>query len=111
MNAYLVEAGVLLNKGDAEFESYNTVYDSKYGYYDEDQYYMQDESTACSNAREYVGAGVDNTYAIVTLIEARDGSDFNSEVKNNAYSADMVIYSIAKMNGNIVENFVGRSAC
>ena len=35
MKAYLLDEGILLTEKDAKFESYNTVYDKKYGYYEE----------------------------------------------------------------------------
>ena len=41
MRAYLMDIGILLEKKDAEFESYSVVYDKKYRYFDEDQCYVR----------------------------------------------------------------------
>lgn len=41
MRVYLIDEGILLTENDKEFESYATVYDKKYGYYDEGQYYVK----------------------------------------------------------------------
>lgn len=109
MRAYLLDEGVLLTEKDAEFESYNTVYDKKYGYYDEGQYYIATEDEAIKQAKQYVVDGVENTYAVVSNTTLDDNIDINDDelcVEDEEYITDNVIYSVAKINGKIVENFI-----
>lgn len=104
------DVGVLLTKDDEEFESYSLVYDHKYGYYDEDQtaYKASDLDEAIKYAKEYVANGVDMTYAVIT-----DQGQFNyceqfdaEDIEGFTYHCEDVIYSVAKINGVIVENFI-----
>ncbi|MEE1255979.1 MAG: hypothetical protein UHN47_05650 [Lachnospiraceae bacterium] len=108
MRAYLLDEGVLLTKEDAEYEAYATVYDKKYGYYDEGQCYKADKTTATINAKRYVEDGVENTYAIVSNTWLPNDFDFEEGyVEDEKYKLEDVIYSVAKINGEIVENFLG----
>lgn len=109
MRAYLLEVGILLSEKDAEFESYNIVYDKRYGYYDEGQCYIATEDEAVKQAKQYVINGVENTYAVVsntTLDDCVDLDDENLCVDCEDYIADNIVYSVAKIDGKIVENFI-----
>lgn len=111
MRAYLIDEGILLTEEDEEFESYATVYNKKYGYYDEGQYYIKDEQRAIEDAKAYVEAGVENTYAIVSNTTLDDDVDIDDDelavdVVCEEYILDNVVYSVAKINGKIVEHFL-----
>ncbi|MCT7397779.1 hypothetical protein N5B56_01590 [Eubacterium sp. LFL-14] len=107
--ALLVDEGVLLERENKEFESYNKVYDKKYGYYDEGQYYkrLKEKDEVIKDAKKYVEDGVDNTYVVVSKTLLPDEVDVNTvDVEDENYYVEDVIYSVAKMDGKIVENFV-----
>lgn len=109
IRAYLVDEGILLKKGNPEFEQYATAYDKEYGYWDEAQFYMEQEQEAIAEAKKYVENGVDGTYAVVSVNTLPDNFDFEAgnEVQDTeTYLVADVIYSAAKVDGNIVENFV-----
>jgi hypothetical protein len=109
MRAYLLDVGILLTEKDTEFESYNTVYDKKYGYYDEGQCYIATEDEAIKQAKQYVVDGVENTYAVVSNTTLDDDIDINDDelcVEDEEYITDNIVYSVAKINGKIVENFI-----
>ena len=109
MRAYLLDEGILLTEKDAEFGSYNTVYDKKYGYYYEGQCYIATEDEAVKQAKQYVIDGVENTYAVVSNTTLDDDVDINDEelsVDYEEYITDNIVYSVAKIDGKIVENFI-----
>lgn len=93
---YYIEMGVLImpNEDPELFDQYNNVFNKKYGFFDEDRYKASVLEEAKSNAFEYVKNGVENTYAIIT--------------EGNSYAMEDVIFSVAKLNGNLVENFLER---
>lgn len=106
---YLVDCGVL--ESLEQTEAVYVTYDRKYGYYDECQYYEPVFENAQQSALEYVKHGCDGTYAIVSKsrhkIEAFNGENiYDSLVKDEDYDTKSVAYSVAKIDGNIVENFV-----
>lgn len=111
MRAYLIDEGILLSEDDKEFKDYATVYDKKYGYYDEGQYYKKEKKEAIEDAKAYVEAGVENTYAIVSNTTLDDDVEFDDEELTvdceEEYILDNVVYSVAKINGEIIEHFLG----
>lgn len=107
MRAYFVEEGILLTEENEEFEAYSSVYDKKYGYYDEDQFYVAEEKVAIAAAKSYVENGVDRTYAVVSNLILPDDFDFDDQcLGGENYQIEDIIYSVVKMNGEIVEGFV-----
>lgn len=93
---YFVEVGVLLDENNEEFEQYNIVYDHKYGYYDENQYFSESFNKAKKEITEYVQKGIKMTYGIIS----------NNDI-TRSYFTESIIYSIMKDNsGNIIENFI-----
>lgn len=102
---FLVDEGILLNRDDKSFEMYAYAYDNQYGYYDEDQFYVESKEDAIKQAKEYVEDGAENTYAIVSDSYVSDDNDLTI-LEDESYLPEDVIYSVAKINGNIVENFV-----
>ena len=109
MKAYLLDVGVLLSKEDEEFDFYSQAYNGKYGFYDEGQCYESNEMTAIVNARQYVEDGVENTYAIVSNTWLPNDFDFEEGcVEDETYKMEDVIYSAAKINGEIVEDFLSK---
>lgn len=107
MKVYLVDVGVLLSKEHEEFEKYAIVYDKRYGYYDEDQFYTRTKEEAIEYVKKYVEEGVDLTYGIISNATLPDDYDFeNDSFGPEKYELSDVIYSIAKFDGKIKENFV-----
>ena len=109
-NAILLDVGVLLTKDNEEFEFYSSVYDHEYGYYDENQiaYKGEDLIEAIKYAREYVSAGVDMTYAVITnqgIINYNEPWE-DDRIEDFTYKHEDVIFSIAKINGEIKEFFI-----
>ena len=107
MKAYLVDVGVLLTKEDEEFDCYSCVYDHKYGYYDESQYYVSTKEKATKEIKEYVENGVEGTYGIVSLtildddITKQDIDDGNVDVSNEYYLKEDVCVGYAKINNQV----------
>ena len=51
--------------------------------------------------------GVEKTYAIISTTEIPDDFDFDEGcVEDEKYSVEDIVYSVAKINGEIVENFI-----
>ena len=106
----LCEVGVLLPKDHEEFEQYATVWDREWGYYNENDilYEEADTEEAIQYAREYVNKGVDMTYAIV----CNEGDCHyelplsEQETSDMTYDPADVIFCIAKINGEIIEDFM-----
>lgn len=95
----------LISITNKSFEMYAYAYDNQYGYYDEDQFYVESKEDAIKQAKEYVEDGAENTYAIVSDSYVSDDNDLTI-LEDESYLPEDVIYSVAKINGNIVENFV-----
>lgn len=102
----MVDLGVLLMPGDDEFESYATVYDRKYGYYDEVQEfrYGSELEDVKAEARKYVEDGVDGTYAVITSQGCAGCEPLGSmDVGSADHSVESVVWSLAKLDGEIAE--------
>lgn len=109
------EVGVLLKPDHKEFDAYAIVYDKKYGYFNENDiaYKEVDKEKAIAYAKEYVEKGVDMTYAIITdeglcdyEVYTNTGELVDDGEIESDYNADDIIYSVAKIDGEIVENFI-----
>ena len=109
MNAYLVDEGVLIKKGEREFEQYAIVYDKKYGYYDECQYHVKDLEKAIADANQHINESNYNAYAVVTITSLPDDYDFGNDwLQNEYYGVDAIVYSIARIDGKIIKDFIKR---
>ena len=108
MIAYLVEVGILLTKDHKDFDFYASVYDKKHGYYDENQFYTKTKKEAIEYAKKYVYEGVDATYAVISETTLLYDFDFENqeEVGYETYLTSDIVYSIAKIDSEIKENFV-----
>lgn len=111
----LLDMGVLLTNEDEEYDAYNKVYtgadgSSMYGFYDESQtiYKEKDMEKAIKEAVAYVKNGVDKTYAVITNQgECNYSEPLDTEdIEGMTYEACDIEYSVAKINGNIVEAFL-----
>lgn len=116
---HLLDVGILLTKNDMEFDYYNRPYGNdlgrkKYAFYDEDQtlYPANKLNETIKKATDYVKNGVDNTYAIIVNEGECKYSD-DVDVANIliddiecTYELEDVIFSVAKINGKLVENFI-----
>lgn len=107
---YLVDVGVLLEKDNEAFDSYCQVYDKEWGYFDEDQFYMEDKNKAISFVDKYVNDGVEHTYGVVSKTEMpyedEDLEDIN--VEGESYFVDDIVYCVAKLDYKPVEDFIKR---
>lgn len=107
MRAYLVDKGYLVDA--KEFENYATVYDKKYGYYDEAQYYERTEEKAIKDAKLYVENSKEDRYVVISNTTLDDDFEFEDDdgIGYEEYILDNVVYSIAIINGKIIEHFLG----
>ncbi len=106
-DVFLIDEGILLEKNDEQFSSYNNVYDKEYGYYDENQFYVSSKDDAIRLAKEYVNKGVEKTYVIVSCTNIEENENVNEcPVEDESYLLEDVIYSVTKLNGIIVEYFL-----
>ena len=106
-DVYLVDIGVLLKEGDKNYENYSTVYDKKYGYDDEGQYYVRTLEEAMKDAFEYMDGAIDGSYIVIsnTWIPT-DCDPSNTPVEDENYDPEAIVYSARVENGELVENFV-----
>ena len=108
MLAYLVDVGVLLDDDHEEYDAYAIVYDKAYAYYDENQFYTKTKEKAIEYVKKYIEKGVVGTYGVVS--ETTRLYDYDFENQNDfgpeTYHPADVIYSIAKFEDEIKENFV-----
>ena len=120
-NVYLVDCGILLEPDDREFESYNMVYDKKWGYCDcgDGQYYWRRTLKELQTLlTKQILNGPDMGYAVVShaviddeiyercVDEDPDGKTLDIPVEGETYTVDDVLWSIAIINGQVVENFI-----
>ena len=116
MKLFLVDEGILLNK-ESENTSYSVVYDKRFAYYDENQFYELKKERAVELAKEYVSHGVEGTYAIVSntelddIVSVEDIKAGDVDVSGETYHVDDIVYSIREKDGNIIENFVCTNGC
>lgn len=104
---YLIDVGILLTQKDDEFESYAIVYDKKYGYYDENQYNKPTLEEAILDVKKYIENGCDGTYGVVSKLVAPEDFDCDNDFLGpKSYSLDNIVYSLAKIDNQIIENFI-----
>lgn len=109
MTAYLVDVGILLSDDDKEYDNFAIVYDKCHGYYDENQFYTKTKEEAIQYVKDYIARGVDeiNAYGVVSETNIIYDYDFeNDDIGEESYHPADVVYSLAKINGEIKENFV-----
>lgn len=71
------------------------------------EYYEKSLKNAVKKAREYVEHGVDYTYAVVSSTVLPENFDFDEGyVEDETYLPENVVYSVAKFDGKLVENFI-----
>lgn len=107
----VIDEGMLLTPDDKEFEQYSHVYNYAYGYYDEAQYYAHNLSAQIKHARERIQLFGDMSYIIIQ--RATFDADVLAttpldqiDVTGETYFPCDVEFSIAKINGKIIENFI-----
>lgn len=105
----IVEFGILENADETDNDC--LVYDKKYGYYDKDRCYEPVLEDARIAALDYVAIGNDRSYAIVsqsdhTVESFADKNIYDTPVENESRDVKSVIYSVAKINNKIIENFI-----
>lgn len=105
------DIGVLITPDDEEFEAYASVYDRKYGYYDYSQtaYRREDLDKAIAFVKTLVAESDNMTYGVITdqgYFNYGDDFDNYDFIGQFTYLSEDVVYSAAKINGKIVENFI-----
>ena len=123
---YQVEVGVLLKKDHPEYECYKTAFDRTYSYYNEGIWFCETLEEAKKSALDYVNAGVERTYAVIS--EINDFDDQEYEIINGTicykvcyknyeeecseeftdYSLEVVIYSACKLNNTTTVDFINK---
>lgn len=108
MIAYLVDVGILLDDDHEEYDAYAIVYDKCYAYYDENQFYTKTKEEAIKYVKKYIEKGVVGTYGVVSETTRPYDYDFENgeEFGPETYHPADVVYSLAKFDGEIKENFV-----
>lgn len=107
MTAYLVDVGVLLDDDHEEYDAYAIVYDKSYAYYDENQFYTKTKEEAIEYVKKYVKEGVVGTYGIVSETTLPYDYDFEDDhFGPEKYHPADVVYSLAKFDDEIIENFI-----
>jgi len=109
--AYSVEVGVLIPQTHEEFKAYSMVYDEKNGFYDENQWASIDLQKAAEEVMDYVKHGVNNTYGTISIAGLCEvvGDESESDlfdIVDPSYTLEYLYYSVAKIDGKIVENFI-----
>lgn len=106
---FLVEYGTLIDKEECE---YYVVYDKKYGYYDENQYFTYNLKEAIDACKDYVSC-FPNTYGIIVNQGLQKLSDEDIENGNYNicdianYNVENIVYSImSDKERNTLDNFV-----
>ena len=119
---YQVEVGVLLEKDDPEYECYKTAFGNTYSYYNENIWFCESLEEAKQSALDYVNAGVERTYAVIskisdfedqeykilngTICYKEDEEDCSEEFTD--YSLEAVIYSACKLNNTTTLDFINK---
>jgi hypothetical protein len=107
LRAYLVDLGFLLDEKDKEFDFYSCVYDRKYGYYDENQYYVTTLEEAKKDSIAHINKNINNNpYAVVSITEVPEDFDLEDGVSNEEYRTENIVFDACVENGKIKENFV-----
>ncbi len=104
---YLLDLGTLLTDSDPEIDSYNMVYDKKYGYYDIGQDYYATLADAVADAVDHVKANRPNNYAVISETSIPADADIDDTyVEGETYDVADIVYSIACIDGQLVPQFV-----
>ena len=121
--AYFFEVGILLDHNDKEFDSYNMVYDHKWGYFNENWGLIKKNPKEFEELkdyiRSYVADGNNHTYGIIEYygeVEYEEDEEYawdsgGGEICSiydikGSFKVQDVVWSIAKIDGKTVENFL-----
>lgn len=110
-----LDVGMLLTPDDKWFGCYRAYGNDKYGFHNDNQiaYKLEEKEKAVSYGKQYVINGADGTYAVLTdqgeCLNGDDGEFDDGCVEGFTYNKKDIIFSIAKINGKIVENFANDS--
>lgn len=106
---YLIDLGTLLPTDHPDYAKRTHVYDRQNSYSDKDQHYAVNLMNEVEKARAYVTNGTDNSYAVIsrTIVKdtLTDDQIYNMHVNEETYLPEDVLFSIAKIDGEIKENF------
>lgn len=103
------EAGVLIAKNSSEFESYAINKQLSYGFFDDvsekttpkESLYDKMLEKQKTKALNYVKDNVNGAYAIISQQNQENGLS-----TDYYFNAESVIYSVANINGNLMEGFL-----
>ena len=109
---YIVDEGILRTELPSDSRQPEDKYDRAFRY-DGDPFYVANPFSATTFASEYVTRNKDDMlYAVVseTYLDDEDyeivARDSDLVVCNEEYDATNVIYSVARINGKVIENFI-----
>lgn len=101
---YKIEVGVLLEKDNTDYKCYNSVYDKKNAYYDENVAFELDYARALEYAKNYVDNGVNGTYAIISKLKYNSKQLYGG---CNDEEIDIVSYDLNNiLGGHYLENYI-----
>ena len=105
---YIVDTGNLYNFNDKDcFDIYKNVYDRRRGYCTVLSYYGPTLELAVDRALWHLDNRGQNSYSIVSEICVSTDIDIdNTPVEEESYPAKDVVFSAAKIDGKLVENFI-----
>ena len=114
MKLIYLEKGVILQKDNPEYETFlESNYDSKYSLKMKNNMYCKKMKFAFKEALEYVKKGEEGSYAVIEEPAEKTDVDDNFDPSVDEcdavmgyYMKEYVYYSVAKINGEIVENFL-----
>ncbi len=103
------EAGVLIAKNSSEFESYAINKRLPYGFFDDvsekitpkESLYDKMLEKQKTKALDYVKDNVNGAYAIISQQNQENGLS-----TDYYFNAESVVYSVANINGNLMEGFL-----
>lgn len=113
---YLYESGILLSEEHLNFKDYNTAYNKKYGFCDDNQEYVRTLDEAEKYARQIIASGYirERHYIIISRTQIDDYilEDFDLDevpVEGEKYKMEDVVKSYVCYNGEIIEDFLNRN--
>lgn len=110
-----LDVGTLLSPDEIYFSCYRAYDNDDLGFHDDNQiaYKEEDKDKAIAYGKKYVENGHEGTYAVLTnqgdCLNGDDGEFDDGMIEGFEYNLKDVIYSVAKINGKIVENFLMES--
>lgn len=117
--AYMYESGVLLGQDHPEFNSWNSFWNEKYGFFNENWGVIKAEEKELDRLKDCLLGKLqhreNNSYTVIEFIgtiDYEDEAEWNEKDFCGKYDLSVtgkmknVVWSAAKIDGEIVENFL-----